>query len=188
MELFSGEEARFVPTQEALAGQLGVNRKSIERWLKRKGCPGKTENGFDVKAWDAWVSDNKLGRRQASKGRASLEEEKIRLHNERQSLVNAKLRGEAIGIDECCQVLADMMAGFVLSLNQAVPGMAEETVGLPLAEASKRLKRRVNECLGELALGQWAQKKTFWSSVYAKLRDLQATHGLGRGAKSMSTT
>ncbi len=187
LELGEGQQ-RYVPTQEALAGHLGANRKTVERWLKKPGCPGKSEHGYDVAAWDAWCRKNKLGKKKASGGKVDLENEKIRLHNERAEIINAKLRGEAMGIDEVCQTLGDMMAGFVLGLRQAVPMMSEEVVGVPLAEVHKRLRRRVDETLGELALGKWAQKKTFWSIVYARLQDQLETHGLGRGAKSMSTT
>lgn len=181
-------QQRFVPTQEALAAQLGANRKTIERWLKRPGCPGKTEHGYEVAAWDAWCRKNNLGKKKASGGRVDLEDEKLRLHNERAAIINAKLRGESMGIDEVCQVIGDMVAGFVLAHRQSVPMMSEEVVGVDLAEVNKRLRRRMDETLGELALGKWAQKKTFWSNVYARLQDLQETYGLGRGAKSMFTT
>jgi hypothetical protein len=189
VELDLGGATRFVPTQEALASQLGVNRKSVERWMKKAGCPGKGEQGWDVRAWEQWIETNKLGRtRKATSNRAKLEEEKIRLHNERQQLVNAKMRGESLGNDEVCKTMGDLVDGFVLALHQCLPGLVEETAGLPLAEALKRSRRRIDEVLGELALGEWAQKKTFWSTVSAMLSDRLAMHGLGRGRKNTSTT
>lgn len=176
---------RFVPTQEALAAQLGVNRKSIERWLKKEGCPGSTEHGYDVKAWDAWCTANRLGRKtKAASKLANLEEQKLILENEKRALINAKLRGESMHVDEVCQVLGEMMSGFVLQLRQGVHTMADESVGVPAGEAAKRIRHRLDETMRSLSLGEWAKKKIFWSTVYARLFDLLATYDLGPGPKS----
>ena len=185
-----GTDRKYVPTQEALAAHLGVNRKSVERWLRKPDCPGKSEHGYDCKAWELFCEKNRLGgtKKARGKGIVALEEEKLRLGNEKQELLNARLRGEAMGIDEVCATLGDMMAGFVLTLRQTIPGIVEEVAGLPLAEANKRMRRRLDEALSTLALGEWAQKKTFWSKVYARLLDLQAMHGLGRGPRTSSGT
>lgn len=173
----------FLTTQEALAAHLGVERKSISRWQKRKDCPGKAEQGFDVRAWEAFMERNRLGRK-PSKSKADLDNEKIALGNERMRLINAKLRGELAGQDEVVKVLGEMMQGFVLQLGQMKHTIAEEVIGMPKGEAMKRIDRRHKEVLAEIALGQWAQKKTFWSKVYAALFDLHRIHDLGRGAKT----
>lgn len=182
----AGDEAVFVKTQEELAAHLDVERKSIQRWSKRKGCPGKTDRGYDVAAWRRWKDDNRLGRSK-SKGLQKLKEEEAALKNEKLRLQNEKARGQMAHVDEVNKVLGEMMSGFVLSLRQAVPSMAEEAVGVSAGEAMKRIRHRIDESLEDLALGDWAQKKTFWSNVYARLRVLQETHGLGRGRRSMSS-
>ena len=157
--------------------------------MKKEGCPGKSEQGWDVRAWEAWIEKNKLGRtRKATSNRAKLEEGKLALQNDRQRLINAKLRGESMGNEEVCKTMCDLVDGFVLAFQQALPGIVEEVAGLPLAEGFKRARRRVDEVFGELAMGQWAEKKTFWSTVSATLFDQLAMHGLGRGRRSTFTT
>ena len=48
-----------VPTQEQLARVLGrVDRRTINRWL-RAGAPSKTERGYSVDAWIAWLFDRR---------------------------------------------------------------------------------------------------------------------------------
>lgn len=173
-----------VTTQAALAEELGVERKSISRWSRKKGCPGKGENGYNVRRWKQWIADEGLGRK-SRRGKQRLEEEKLELGNEKLRIAVAKERGELLGIDEVCQVLSDMMSGFVLTLRQSVPTMAEEAVGVTPGEAVKRIRHRLDEAMAELALGEWAKKKAFWSTVYARLLDLQATHDLGRGPRRM---
>lgn len=175
----------FVTTQEALADRLGVERKSIQRWQKRPDCPGRRLEGFDVEAWRAFIERNNLGRKKA-KGKAALEEEKMALQNERTRLQIQKMRGELASYQECAKVLAEMVSGFTLALQQSEPTIVEETVGVDLGEGLKRVRRRHRDVLQNLALGEWAQKKTFWSKVYAELLLLLATPGLGHGAKSTS--
>ena len=179
-------EAIFVGTQEALSEHLGVDRKSVQRWQKRKDCPGKTVDGYDVKAWKAFTTKAGLGRQKTRmKAKDSLELEKASLENEKRRLMNEKLRGDSMHVDEVCKTLSEMMAGFVLSLRKIKHELASEVVGLSPGEATKRIGREVDDALEQLALGEWAQKKTFWSKVYAELRALQETYSPGSGPSSM---
>ena len=187
-DLLSGVEPIdnvYLGTQEALAARLGVERKSIQRWEKKPDCPGRTATGYHVADWEAFIERNRLGRKKkATGGKLDLESEKIALSNERARLVNAKLRGEVISQDEVIKVLGEMLQGFVLQLGQAKHTIAEECIGMSKGEATKRIDRRLKEVLGEISLGSWAQKKTFWSKVSAALSDLHKIHDLGRGART----
>ncbi len=183
-ELALGEEVVYLGTQEALASHLGVDRKSIQRWQKHKDCPGRTERGFDVKAWQAFIERNKLGRK-PNKSKGDLDNEKIALQNERMRIVNAKLRGELCSVDEVKKVLSELISGFTLTLRQSEYTMAEEVAGVEVGEGVKRIRRRHHEALETLALGQWAEKKTFWSKVSAALYGHPATPDLGLGQSSM---
>lgn len=174
----------FLTTQEALAAHLGVERKSISRWQKRKDCPGRTENGFNIRDWEAFMERNRLGRK-PNKSKADLDNEKIALGNERLRLINGKLRGELASQDEVVKVIGEMMQGFVQQLGTMKHTIAEECIGVPKGEAVKRIDRRHKEVLAEIALGQWAQKKTFWSKVSAALSALHKIHGLGHGVRTM---
>ena len=186
-ELDLGGDDVFVGTQEALASHLSVDRKTIARWSKKQDCPGRVKEGYNIPLWRAFVEKNGLGRKVTSKSKADLDNEKVALVNEGLRLRNEKLRGEVMHQDEVIKVVSEMVAGFVLQLGQSKHTIAEETVGLTLGEAVKRVDRRHKEALEALALGSWAQKKTFWSKVYAALFDLHKIHGLGHGARIMST-
>jgi hypothetical protein len=187
-ELLLGEEVVFLGTQEALASHLGVERKSIARWQKHKDCPGRAKEGYNVKDWKAFVERNNLGRK-PHKGKAELDNEKIALGNEKLRILNARLRGELASQDEVIRVLGEVFQAFVIQLGQAKHTLAQEVVGISEGEAIKRIDKIHKELLGEIALGNWAQKKTFWSKVSAALSDLHRIHGLGRGARTtMSST
>lgn len=116
-------EAVWLGTQEALAAHLGVERKSIQRWHKRKDCPGRVKEGFAIRDWEAFMERNKLGRKKTS-SKLDLDAEKIALGNERMRLVNAKLRGEVEHRDEVVKVLGEMracaMRSVVLSFSSGV--------------------------------------------------------------------
>lgn len=187
-ELPLGEQVVFLGTQEALAVHLGVERKSIQRWMKKPDCPGRAKEGFNVQEWRAFIERNKLGKKVASKGKIELDNEKAALVNEGLRLRNAKARGEVCSIEEVVKVLNELVAGFTLNLTQAEFTIAEEVSGVDVGEGVKRLKRRHKEVLETLALGEWAQKKTFWSSVYAALYGHHKTPDLGLGQRSMSST
>jgi len=180
----NAEEVVFVGTQEALAAHLGVERKSIQRWQSKKDCPGRVKEGFNVREWKAFIERNKLGRK-PTRAKGDLDNEKLALQNERLRLINAKIRGELCSIDEVVKVLCEMVSGFKLTLTQSEYTVAEESVGVEVGEAVKRVKRRHKEVLENLSLGAWAQKKTFWSKVYAALYDPLKTPGLGHGQSNM---
>lgn len=176
----------WAKNQSELAEQLDCDRKSIQRWLKEGDpeCPGKTADGrYNVTLWKLWVT--KVGKRTGTiakgKGKIELELENMRLRNEKLDIENMLRRGELMHSDEVCKVLADMMGAFVQKVRGIKHTLAPSVVGVSMPEATKRIAREVDEALTELALGSWAQKKTFWSIVYARLHDLQATHNLGSG-------
>ena len=105
----------------------------------------------------------------------------MRLRNEKLDIENMLRRGELISVDEVNKVLSEMMGAFVQKIRAAKHTLAPAVVGVSLAEATKRIGRETDEALTELALGDWAKKKPFWSSVYAHLQDLHRTHSLGHG-------
>jgi hypothetical protein len=180
------EEEVFVKNQVDLAAHLDVERKSIGRWMKKPGCPGKEKGkGFSVTKWRAWKDKHRLGRSQGNK-LANLKEEGEALKNEKQRLLNQRLRGESLDVDEVCKVVCDMLSGFVLQFRQTLPTMADEASGVDPGEALKRLRLRTDEVLEELSLGEWAKKKMFWSTVYARLQSHRATLDLGHGPSSTS--
>jgi len=48
--VMSGESGVYEKSQVGLAKKLNAARKTVVRWLKEPGCPGKTDKGFNVAA------------------------------------------------------------------------------------------------------------------------------------------
>ena len=176
--------------QVELAAALGCDRKSIQRWLKDGDaeCPGKTSDGrYNVTLWRLW--SEKKGKKPAhrlGKDKGALEIENMALRNEKLEIENAVRRGELIHIDDCCQVLTEMMGAFVMRMRGIKHSLGPQVIGVPVAEATKRIGREIDEGLAELSLGTWAKKKAFWGIVYAKLFDLHRKYSLGDGPSGMS--
>lgn len=176
----------WAKNQTELAEALGCDRKSIQRWLKSSNpdCPGSTSDGrYNVTLWKLWVDSagKKVRSTGKMKDKGTLELENFRLRNEKLDIENMLRRGELMHVDEVNKTLTDMMAAFVLKVRGMKHTLPQSVVGLSVAEATKRIGRESDEVLTELALGDWAKKKPFWSSVYAHLQGLQETHSLGAG-------
>jgi predicted site-specific integrase-resolvase len=178
--------AVWVKNQSELAEQIGCDRKTIQRWLKAAGpdCPGHAADGrYNVTAWRQWVESKgkKVRAAVVGKDRGSLEIQNMRLRNDKLEIENQLRRGETMHVDEVCKVLTEMMSAFVLKIRGVKHTLASAVVGVSVPEASKRIGRETDEALAELALGEWAKKKLFWATVYARQQDLLRTHSLGSG-------
>lgn len=181
------EEDVFVRSQTELGKRLNATRKSVSRWLKEEGCPGKVAGkGYNVTLWQMWIAErDKKPRAIVPMSKKELDEENVRLKNEKLAIEIAVKRGELASWDEVNKVLTDMMSAFVGSMRQMKHQIAAEVIGVDVGEAAKRIGRSVDENLTELSLGEWAQKKTFWSRVYAHLQDLHRRYDLGDGLNGM---
>lgn len=68
----------FVATQAEVGIQLGIGASTLHKWIRR-GCPGKTEQGYDVEAISAWRKSNEKPPRQSCSLDDSIKREKLRL-------------------------------------------------------------------------------------------------------------
>jgi hypothetical protein len=178
----------WAKNQTELATELGCDRKTIQRWMKagEPDCPGHTSDGrYNVTLWKIWVETKGKKVRAAPKTRdkGAMEIENMRLRNEKLEIENMLKRGELLHLDEVSAVLTEMVGAFVRKVRGMKHTLPNAVVGVSVPEATKRVDREAVEALSELALGDWAKKKPFWSSVYAHLQDLQRTHSLGAGLK-----
>lgn len=162
-------EQFIVSTKIRLAEELDCDRKTLTRYEKMEGCPGATKEGhYNVHEWRAWVASNdKLRKARKPKTKEAEELRGMRLQNERREIENARLRGESIGLDEAIRVMTEMTGAFAKSLDASKHTLAPQVAGESVPEATKRLDRGHKTVLKELALGEWAKKKLFWSRVYA---------------------
>lgn len=179
-------ESVFVKTQGELGERLNASRKSIQRWFKEDGCPGKSDQGYNVTLWQMWVGERgKAPRAIVPLTKQELDSEHMRLKNEKLSIEIAVRRGELASWDEVNKTLTEMMSAFVGTMRQMKHHLGPQVVGVDIGEAAKRIGRMVDENLTELSLGGWAEKKTFWCKVYAHLQDLHRRYNLGDGLSVM---
>jgi len=176
----------WADNQVELAKELGCDRKTIQRYLKMDGNPGKASDGrYNVTQWKLWAEEK--GRLKKGRKSGDKEDEELRglkLKNERIEIENAIRRGELLHVDEVCRTLCEMMAAFVDGSRGMKHRIAPHVVGVSVGEAAKRIGHEVDETLTRLSLGEWAKKKTFWSSVSATLQDQLKKYGLGHGASA----
>jgi hypothetical protein len=184
--VMSGDVGIFEKSQVGLAKKLNAARKTVARWMKEDGCPGKTEKGFNVAAWQLWVAESgKAPRAVPTMTKQDLDAEHVRLKNEKLELEMSIKRGELISQDEACKVFGEMVSGFVTELRQMKHQIPADLIGVDVGEAAKRLGKEVDERLTSLSLGNWAQKKMFWSALYVLQQDLFKRFSLGDGVSDM---
>lgn len=176
----------WAKNQTELAEKLGCDRKTIRRWLKEGDpeCPGAMADGrYNVTLWKLWVEAKGKKVRAIAKDRdkGSLEMDNMRLRNEKLEIENMVRRGELLHVDEVIAVLSDLTSGFARKVRGLKHILPNSVVGVSVPEATKRIDREAIEALQELALGDWAKKKPFWSSVFAQQFDLLRTLSHGDG-------
>ena len=180
----------WAKNQTELAGFLGCNRKTIQRWLKEEKGPGKKSDGrYDVKAWQEWVNlEGRLAPTATDSGTSEkhkLEIERARLTNEKLQIENRVRMGQLLSVEEVCRTLGDAFAGVVRVMNAMHHTHGPTLAGKGVADAKAILAKANREALGEFALGAWAEKKNpGWAMLYAKLQDLQRIADLGGGPSS----
>lgn len=167
---------QFARTREELADLIGgYDAKTISRWLKIAGNPGRTaDNRYDVDTWDAWV--NATGRRHGRKEKLTKLDYDTRIAALKQEQLQRELareRGETCTLDEACTVMTALFSAFVNRLRDLRHDVVPALVGETVPEATKRLGNSHDALLSHLSLGEWAKKKLFWSNASARLCALQ---------------
>lgn len=185
-------ESVWAKNQVELAEHLGCDRKTVQRWLKMEGNPSRSsDNRYDVLAWREWCNrENRLPRKAAEadkklSAKMEAELETVRLRNRKLEMETLAQEGELMRIDEVCRVIGEMWGDVVSRLNALHHNVSPQIAGRPTAaECNGVLVPALQEVLQGFSLGEWAKKKAGWSKVYATLRDLQRTAGLGNGPSS----
>lgn len=147
------EAQAFAANQVELAALLGVNRKTIQRALKRDGHPGTRADGrYDVNAWREFV----IGGSAAEDAEdaddtnpAALKARNLLLQNERLELQIAVMRGDFVAAADVEKWGAELGANvrkIVTQIHLAAPSV----VGLSVPDAEARLKEIEDEILQQL--------------------------------------
>ena len=118
-----------------LAVMLGVNRRSLSRWVKdHPDAPVPDHNGMhDVEAWRSFIEardlnqSNRTASANDSQEAADWKEEKLRLECERISIGNAKLAGTLMEASDVEAGLSALLGGLRQAINN-LPGRLADKV------------------------------------------------------------
>lgn len=152
----------WVQNQTDLARELGVNRKTIQRWLKIEGNPRTASDGrYSVTEWRKWANDNnfKVSDEDGETGdsKLKLEAKRLLLQNQRLEFDLAVRRGEYTHNDDVEAMYVLMVQNAKKVLLALPSNSAPQVVGLSVPEAEIRLREIVDEALSQLQK-QWNQK------------------------------
>jgi hypothetical protein len=166
----------WVKTQIELAESLGVDRRSVTRYLAEVGNPGRAADGrYDLKAWRDWVRAKGTVRPAGPSEKERLELEILRSENETKKLKLAEARGEMVSLEEAMLVLGGMFAELRPRLQQLKHDLVPKLVGLPVEDAMEKMQGALNQVLGEVAVPGEAKKKVFWRTIAERFLHLQAS-------------
>ena len=149
----------WAKNQVELAEILGVERKTIQRWLKIKGCPQARSDGrYNIPEFREWAS--KTGRKVADEGydddeRSKLEVRRLRTICERLDLELEVARGTYTANDSVSRDVFRLVATAKKVLEQMPSTLAPQVVGLTVAEAEKRIRHQVDEAIRKLNEKKW---------------------------------
>lgn len=167
-------EVIFVRNQSELAEKLGVDRRTISRYLKVKDNPGRAADGrYNVAAWQVWHGKQPNTRVRKGPDRESLDIRERQLRIDRMEMEMAEALGKLNSEEETCNVLSNVFGALVQRFVSLQHELAPALVGVSVAEATKRLKQSFTDVFTEMSLGGWAKKKAFWRNVSLHLSSLQ---------------
>ncbi len=152
-------------SQVELATALGCERKTIQRYMKIDGNPGRTPDGRylvsghvrDLMSWKAWVqSRGSLKRSNETKDKNALECERLAKLNRDLDFDHAIKAGEYIHKSEVRKTFGEF--GMVLKQQAlAIPAqIAPDVVSLAIPEAEKLIRQHITRLLDHLAESPWS--------------------------------
>lgn len=154
-----GAVVAYAKNQVELASALGVERKTVQRWLKLKGCPRARPDGrYSVLEWRAWAE--KTGRKIADDDdfdneRGRLEVRRLRTICERLDLDLDVQRGFYTDNEEVKRSIYRMIASARKVLSALPAQLAPQIVGMTIPEAEARLRESVDDVMKQLHEGDW---------------------------------
>lgn len=138
----------FVATQGQLADALNVDRKTVGRWLKIPGNPGKRANGkYPVNAWMTWAAAQ--SRKAIGSGMTALKEKLLAAQIRRlehHTNVSMRLHVPAAEVEAMGARLGTNIRKIVCQIHLKAPTLAMRPVEYVEAE----LIRLEDELIGQL--------------------------------------
>ena len=148
----TGKEKKFAKKQSELAEIIGVDRRTIQRWLKEPGNPGKRDDGrYEIASWKhfAKLKGHKSGDDES--GGVTAKDQNVRLQNEKLLFQLKVLKKEYVSSAEVEQWGAHL-GGEIRKTVVSIHKIASSLAGLTPAEIEIRLKELEDEILMKLHL------------------------------------
>jgi len=163
----------WVKTQVDLAEALGVDRRSVNRYMGEAGNPGRASDGrYDLKAWRDWFRAKGTVKAVGTE-KEELELKILRSEAETKALKLAEARGQMVSLEEAMMVLGGMFSEIRPRLQALKHDLVPKLVGLPVEDAMEKMQSSLNRVLGEVAVPGEAKKKAFWRSIAERFLRLQ---------------
>jgi hypothetical protein len=166
----ASEKSKTIPAEWAfnqveLAENLGVDRKTIQRWLKIDGCPeAKSDGRYNILEFKEWAL--KTGRKYESDEdfdsdeRNKLEVRRLRTICERLDLELEVQKGNYSANEDVEIMVRRMVSSARKVLSQIPSQLAPQLSGLATADIEIRLKQAVEEALINLHSGKWTDESS----------------------------
>lgn len=146
----SGKEKNFAKKQSELAEAVGVDKRTIQRWMKEPGNPGKRDDGrYEIAAWKAYAKLK--GHKCGEDSVGSAKDQNTRLQNEKLLFQLKVLKKEYVSSKEVEQWGAHL-GGEIRKTVVSIHKIASSLAGLTPAEIEIRLKELEDEILMKLHL------------------------------------
>jgi hypothetical protein len=163
----AGEENGTVvwaETQQDLADELEIDRRSVIRWSKEPGFPRKSKGRYNVPACRQWMSDNgkhsTLSSEPASPMKYELELRKLTAVCERLELEH-KIKLGQYHLNTDCQLWVGKAMTAVRTLLLAIPSkMAPVLEMRPKEEIEPLLREAVDETLIAIHEKEWPSTRS----------------------------
>lgn len=148
----SGKENTFAKNQVELAEILKVDRRTVQRWLKKPGCPGKSSNGrYKIPDWKQFAKLQGHDTGDSDGDGVTAKDQNIRLQNEKLLFQLKVLKKEYVSSAEVEQWGASL-GGEIRKTVVSIHKIASSLAGLTPAEIEIRLKELEDEILMKLHL------------------------------------
>lgn len=156
-----GGTKTYAKNQVELAEIMQVDRKTVQRWLKVKGCPAARPDGrYSVLEWKTWAEST--GRKVADSDdfeseRGRLEVRRLRTICERLDLELETTKGNYTHNDEIKRRVYRMV-GSSRKILGAIPAQAApQVVGMTIPEAEAFLKEQIDDAMRRLHEDEWQE-------------------------------
>jgi hypothetical protein len=149
----------YAKNQVELSDAIGVDRKTIQRWLKVKGCPEARPDGrYSVIEWRTWAENT--GRKLAETDdfdteRGRLEVRRLRTICERLDLELEVTKGTYTANDEITKQIHRMINSARKILGAIPSQLAPQVVGMSIPDAEQRIREQVDNAMKQLHESEW---------------------------------